>query len=190
MENTVANYVLPRGTIIYTEERARIPALSGEPCYRSKRAFWGAHYPNSLPDAWERFYEMGSYPGGRAAFGHVRTSENGTRWSVRLEQVNTLEAGGGSRKVGFAQRAFRQIGTGRGCMGFDIQEVSFVSKQMLLGPSDVVTFFAPQPDSGDASRIFIPYELNGRSGQLSGTVMDRGYVEFAVESGAARVVSP
>ncbi len=63
-----------------------------------------------------------------------------------------------------------------------------MSEQVLLLPADQFTLFAPQADPDDASRVRVPYELNGKLGTLNAVVSDRGFVQFSVGTGPAKLV--
>lgn len=196
----ISHQVLPAGTVIYTEDPQRISALSKLSDYRSKTDLYhhnGWPWSANFPTAWERAYVSGSFlardtPNGPVeryqvdnTFGYLRTSKGGIDWIVHLDQVNPLEASGGGRKVSVTQVAFRPVGWTPGARGLS---VSYMSRRVLLKPSDIFTLFAPQPDPKDKSRITIGYELNGQSGVLDAVITDRGYVQIDVGSGPAKVV--
>lgn len=194
-QRKVASHVLAPDTVIYTEALDRVAALRSRTDYRDKRYNpWGISYPSGLPDAWERVYASETLEGSDGSsvskyqiddtFGYRRTSAGGVDWIVHLGQVNPWPTEGGGRRVGLTQGAIRPVGWAPGTRGL---AVSFMSKQVLLGPTDVFTLFAPQPDPADASAVRVPYELNGQRGELRAVVTDRGYVDFSNASGPATV---
>jgi hypothetical protein len=195
-QNHIAHQVLPAGTVIYTEDPARIAALRTLPDYRDKHLMFPPTY-DFLPPAWERAYSSETFPARDPGstqdalfqvddnFGYTRTSSGGKPWIVRLDQVNPWKGANGRRMVGLTQGAFAPVGWTPGTRAID---VSYMSRQILLNPDDRITLFAPQPDPTVPSRINVPYELNGQSGVLKATVTDNGYVDFTNDSGPATVV--
>ena len=206
MQRRISRQVLAPGTVIYTEDPARIATLKSRKDYRGKRETWGADYP---ADAWERKYATGSfsaihYPLDKVdlfqvhdTFGYRRISPGGIEWIVQLNQANAFDAHRdppnafeepqGQRYVVLTQAAFTPVGWTLGARGIC---VSYLSRGVLLEASDHLTLFAPQPDPKDPSRIAVPYELNDQRGMIEGVVLDRGSVRFAVVSGPARLVDP
>jgi hypothetical protein len=195
-QSRIAHQLLPPGTVIYTEDPTRIAALSNLPGYRDKHLQFPSTY-DFLPPAWERAYNSETFPARDPGstqnalfqvddnFGYLRTSSGGKPWIVRLDQVNPWKVAGGRRMVSITQGAFAPVGWTPGARAVD---VSYMSRQVLLAPEDRITLFAPQPDPTDASRVNIPYELNGQSGVLKAALTDKGYVEFSNDTGPANVV--
>jgi hypothetical protein len=211
VQHQLSHELLPVGTVIYTEDPLQIAKLQHNSTYRSQREYSktmaiqypdaGFHYPAGFPEAWERVSSNPSFLAvqhgwtnstfrsvekpGLSYFGYSRTSAGGVEWIVRLEEVNASEAAQGRRKLYLTQAAYSAAEWKPGSLGTN---VSFMGKVVMLDKSDIITLFAPQPDSVDVSRITIPYELNGNRGELSATVFDNGYLNYAVESGPAKVL--
>ena len=201
-QERLSHQVLPAGTVLYTEDPARVAALRGQGGYRDVREpkEVGRQEPAVIPEALERVHVTHGFSLApivlqngqtiqpntqvRDTFGYERVSEGGQHWIVFLSGASRWAADGGRRKVGLTQAEVRPVGWKPGARG---QWVSYASKDVLLEPTDVFTLFAPQPDPHDASRIDVPYELNGQPGVLDGEVQDSGRVVFSVSAGPARM---
>jgi hypothetical protein len=190
----ISHQVLPVGTVIFTEDPARIAKLASLPDYRQKLDPSGHPYAAGLPVAWERVWSYSNFPAHDFSglgnfqvddtFGYLRTSPGGIAWIVHLDQVNPYAAGP-NRKASFTQGSIAPVDWTPGARGFS---VSFMSDQILLQPADLLTLFAPQPDPADASRINFTYEINGAPGMIDAVVTDRGYVQMSFRNGPAKLV--
>jgi len=197
-QERLSRQVLPAGTVLYTEDPTRIAALRGQSGYRDARTSRTRQPEDvaAMPDAWERAYATWMFPvrihdtsdyGNllvHDTFGCRRVSGGGVEWIVLLSQVNPFAARNGRRTVIITQVAVRPAGRRPGDRG---QYETYAGNAVLLDPSDVFTFFAPQPNPHDKSLIDVPYELNGHVGMLSAQVQDNGRVVFSVRTGPARM---
>jgi len=93
----------------------------------------------------------------------------------------------GRRTIGITYSTFTLAGWRPGDRGVNR---STSVDMVLLGHSDAFTLFAPQPDPNDASRVLVPYELNGQPGVLDAQVTDEGYLICTVRTGSARLTHP
>jgi len=197
LQDRISHQFLPAGTVIFTEDPARIATVSSMAGYRQKADFDGKPYAAGVLLPWERVYAWADFPARDPmtgsidgvqlddTFGYLRTSAGGKAWIVHLDQVNPFLSASGKRRAAFTQGSVTPVGWTPGSRGI---WVSTMSLQIELEPADRLTFFAPQPDPSDAARILVPYEINGVAGVLYGVVQDTGHVVFSVHSGPARLV--
>jgi hypothetical protein len=108
-------------------------------------------------------------------------------WIVQLSSfgLDGSPSPEGDRLVSIGQSAIQPVGFSAGARG---KRAAAISDDIGLGASDILPVFAPSPDPHNASRINIPYELNGHRGTFVATVTDSDYIAFAAAEGPATVI--
>jgi hypothetical protein len=164
-------YRVSRDHVVYDDNPQAASRLAQQSDrYRRLKPDLGQAFPDEVPLPTAFYPDIGKRFIGELPFVFLHRREAVGQGYVTFVAISLKEISPSARALYLRANSIGLKSDALGRGGMDI----------LLSAADHLRIFAGQPDSADASRFFIDYELNGNRGQIVGQVRADGDIELSI----------